>query len=819
MKIQVRMQPKIYAFILVSFFIITTHAQSVNNGRVSGKILLEVNIPAKNATISLLRGKDSVAIKLAIPDDNGYFEFEHIKAGNYLISVSHTGYKKYISTAFSIDEKNAAVDLASITLLQNSNNLSGVTVQSTKPFIERKADRLIVNVENSITSTGSTALEVLEKSPGIFVNQESGINLKGKSGVSIMIDGKLTPLSGADLITYLKSVPASNIERIEIITNPSAKYDAAGNAGIIDIRFKKDKRQGYNGSVSLSSGQGVYNRTSPNGSINYRNKKWNLFSNAAYTTARGFTNFYINRKFFNPTTKAVETIFDQTTYTKQPQQSSNIKLGADFYSDKKNVFGLLFNGTFYQGKRDGLSNSVISNSAGALQYTNQTANLLNDKRYNVFGNFNYKHTFDSTGKELSADIDFGKINAKPLQDILSRSFDVNNVQTGSNTQKSDQRSTITVKSFKMDYLNPLKRNAKLEAGIKTSFVTTDNDVKFFDVVNGSNVLDVTRSNHFIYTENVNAAYVNYYKEFKDFSWQAGLRMEHTYTKARQITTSQDTTRNYVLLFPSFSITQKLSAKHEIALSYSRRIDRPTYRQLNPFKILVDSYTYVLGDPNLDPSLSNSYEFTYTYNGKYSATLSYVQSKDVITDIFIQDDATKISSQIPANIQTYRQYDLTVNIPVTIKKWMNANSNTSLTYNDYKSPLQGANLTNRAINWSTNLTSSFIMGKKGWSAELNGFYQSKVPWGLFIIKNLAQVSAGVQKISANKKSVYKLAIADAFYTNHIAVIVQYENQDWHTDRRWDSRFVTLSYTYRFGKNTVPRARQRTSGVEDEKRRAN
>lgn len=416
-------------------------------------------------------------------------------------------------------------------------------------------------------------------------------------------------------------------------------------------------------------------------------------------------------------------------------------------------------------------------------------------------------------------MDLGTFHARPYQDIFAKTYDNNDNLTDNETQKSDQQSNISVKSFKADYTHPLPKNAKFEAGIKTSFVTTDNDVKFYNVINGNDVPDLSRTNHFIYTENVNAAYVNYSKDIKKTGLQFGLRVEHTYSKGDQATTSQNNNRNYIQLFPSFFVDRKINDNNELSFSYSRRIDRPSYRQLNPFKILVDNYTYVLGDPYLRPVLTHSLQFGYTLMAKYNATLSYIQSKDVITDVFVQDDATKISSQVPANIQSFHQYDLSFNIPVAIKKWMNSSIDLSFSYDKYNSPLQGGNLANDFLMWNANATNSFIIGKKGWSAELSGYYQSKMPWGQFIIKNLAQVSSGIQKISKNKKSVYKIAIADIFSTNHVAVIVKYQNQDWHTDRTWDSRFVTFSYTYRFGKNTVARARQRSSGVEDEKRRAN
>ncbi|MFT3681027.1 MAG: outer membrane beta-barrel family protein [Ferruginibacter sp.] len=811
-------QQRFILLIFCSLFAAALHAQQNNGTKISGKIYLTGNTAAKNATVYLLRQQDSATVKIAVPDEHGLFEFEHITPGNYILNVTHTGYTNYYSDAFSLDEKNSMVTVPDIALKTATTTMAEVTIATKKPFIERKIDRLVVNVESSIVSTGSTLLEVLERSPGVMVNQESGLNLKGKSGVTVMIDGKPSPLSGADLLIYLKTVPSSSIERIDIITNPSAKYDASGNAGIIDIRFKKDKRQGYNGTFGLSYGQGVYAKPSVNLSLNVRRKQWNYFMSGAFASPKNLTNFYINRKFFKDGNGPVESVFDQKSFTRQPQKSYNFRTGVDWYAGSKTIIGVLMSTNFYKGIRDGLSNAVITDPDGLLQFKNITSNYLKDKRSSLLGNINLKHTFDTTGKELNADIDMGRFSARPLQDININTYGNSFASPNSSMQKSDQQSVITIRSFKADYVHPLKGKAKLEAGIKTSFVTTDNDVKFYTVVDGKDELDINRSNHFIYTENVNAAYINYSGEFKHTGLQAGLRMEHTHSQGDQVTTSQNLNRNYVQLFPSFFLTQQLNDNNELSLNYSRRIDRPTYRQLNPFKLLVDNYTYVLGDPYLLPVLTHSLQFGYTYKSLYNITLGYTQSRDEITDVFVQDDSTKISSQIPANMDRSAQYSVSVNIPVTIGKWFNSNINSSIYHNTYTSRLQGGLLKNNFTSWDVNVTNSFVIGKKGWTAELSGFYQSKSAWGQFIIRNLAQVSAGIQKTSANKKSVYKVAVADIFSTNHIAVIVKYQNQDWFTDRTWDSRFVTLSYSYRFGKNSVPKIRQRTGGVEDEKKRA-
>lgn len=806
---------------LLLYFIVCSHLLPAQNGNIKGRINIDAAdsfFHAQNVTVSLHRAKDSAITASALAAQDGAYSFAAAENGTYFISASAAGHKKSCSTIFQVDSLHQQIVIAPLTLSRNVKEMQAVTVTAQKPFIERKNDRLVVNVASSIVSAGSTLLEVLEKSPGVLVNQESGINLKGKSGVNVMVDGKALPLSGMDLIAYLRSIPSANIDRIEIITNPSAKYDASGNAGIIDIRFKKDNREGYNGTATLSFAQGIYSKPMANASFNYRKKKWNLFAIGGASSYKTFSRFYINRKFFKDGNGAVESIFDQHTFTRMPQQAYNLRSGADYYASKKTVIGVLFSGSYSSSIRNGLSNADILKPDGALVYRNTTANYLTQKRRMFTGNFNIKHSFDSTGKELSADIDFGSFTSRPLQDIFINDHNPDGILISESKQKSDQQSQIMIRSVKADYTHPITKTEKLEAGIKAAIVTTDNNLQFFNLIKDVVVLNNSHSNHFIYTENVNAAYINYSRQLGKSSFQLGFRAEHTHSKGDQATTGQNINRDYIQLFPSVFFNHQLNDKNEASLSYSRRIDRPTYQQLNPFKILVDNYTYVSGDPYLFPVLTGSYQLGYTYNSKYNFTLSYLKSRNAITDVFIQDDETKVSTQIPANLQTYQQYNLTANIPVSVKKIVSSNLNAGLYYNKYDSPLQGAQLTNNFLSWDINVSNAFTIGSKGWSAELNGFYNSKVAWGQFIIKNMGQLSAGVQKISKNKRSVYKLSIADILATNHVAVAVQYQNQDWHTNRTWDSRYIAVAYSYKFGKNTIARARQRSTGVEEEKRRA-
>ncbi|RZL13428.1 MAG: hypothetical protein EOO89_17550, partial [Pedobacter sp.] len=480
--------------------------------------------------------------------------------------------------------------------------------------------------------------------------------------------------------------------------------------------------------------------------------------------------------------------------------------------------GIMGNINWANSERNGVTTSNITNAGGQLDYTTLTNINLDDSRFNGFGNFNFKHSINTTGHELTADVDFGRFSSANIQDVNNANFNSSGAPLAANSLITDQDGMINVQSFKTDYVYPFSKSAKFEAGFKTSFVQSDNDVKFFDIISQQQVLDPLRSNHFIYNENINALYTSFAKEFKKTDFQIGLRMEHTNTKGNQLATGQSFSRGYVNFFPSAVVNQKLSEAHQLSLSFTKRIDRPSYRQLNPFRIFVDPYTYVVGDPGLKPVLTYAYEFSHTLKSKYITTLGYSNSREVITDVFIQDDVTKISYQTPANLQNFDQVNFDVFVPISIKKWLNTTFTGRVFWNKYSSPFLGGNLVNDYTAFDVRLNNAITIGN-GWAAEINGFYQSKNAYGLFTIKNLAQVTAGIQKTSKDKNTTFKLAVSDLFYTNHVAVEVKYQNMDFFTDRTWDSRVATISFSQRFGKNTVTRARQRTGGAEEEKRRAN
>jgi iron complex outermembrane receptor protein len=805
--------------ILISFLLCFAISYCFAQVKYPASINLTVNDdigkPAEGVTALLFKTGKTTVYRTAVSDQTGKIHIENIEIGDYTLNLTMVGFEKYSFEKFNLSADQPVITLPTVKLHTVAKGLNEVIVEAKKPFIEKKFDKLIVNLENSIVASSGTLLEALEKAPGVVTNQESSISLNGKQGLIVMIDGKPTPLGGADLINYLKSIPATSVEQLEIMTNPSSKYDASGNAGMINIKLKKDQRFGFNGSLALNYGQGVYSKPSGSFNMNFRNKKWNFFGNYAHSEPLGFTTFDINRKFFSG--GAVQSVFDQRSFIKQPLKNDVGKIGTDFFLSKKTTIGFISTYVNSRGDRNGSTNSNITDPNGSLLSTTKNNNSLNDSRDNFFLNVNLKQDLGSKGKELTVDVDYGRFSSDNLQKSITDIFNASGTPTSADYLRTDQFGNLSVKSIKADYTNPISKTDKFEAGFKSSIVTTDNDIQFLTGAPGSEILDKSRSNHFIYEENINAAYMNYGKQFKTTDIQIGLRAEHTNTDGTQLSTGQSFSRNYVSFFPTMFLNQKLDKLNQLSLSYRKSIDRPTYRQLNPFRIFVDPYTYVVGDPQLKPMISNNFELSYTLNSKYIFTAAYSHTKDVITDIFVQDDVTRISNQIPANLQTFKQYSISANIPFQVKKGINSNLNTSLFQDTYTSPLQGGNLTNQYYSWSVNMNNSFVLGK-GWSAELNGLYNSKVAYGLFTIRNLAAVSAGIQKTTTNKMSTFRLSGSDLFSTNHIAVLVKYQNMDFYTDRRWDSRVLSFSYTQRFGKNTVAQSRRRNTGVEDEKRRA-
>jgi iron complex outermembrane recepter protein len=769
------------------------------------------------ATIALLRAKDSATVKLTYSEKSGQFQFEDIKAGNYLVMATSVGHAKTYSPAFAL-AAGAEINVGTLQLVPQEKNLKGVTVVAKKPFIEQKIDKMVVNVDAAVTNAGSTALEILEKSPGITVDKDGNISLKGKAGVRIYIDGRPSYLSGADLANLLKNMQANQLDQLEIMTNPSAKYDAAGNAGVINIKLKKSKMLGFNGSLSSSYTQGMVPRFNESANINFRKNKLNLFANASYSNNRQVQEIVIMRNFRNKDTKELLSIFDQKADLRNHRQNLDMRIGADYSLSKKTTIGALFTGFYNPEKVRNTNNTYLRDKSGTVNALTTATSDMNNKWHNFSGNLNLRHVFDSTGRELTADVDYSIYRSVSKQTLANNYFDASGIKLApSDTLVGNIPSNINIFSAKVDYTQPVLRNGKLEAGIKASFVKTDNDARYDSLINNVLVPDFGRTNYFVYEEQIQAAYLNLQKPLsKKWDMQLGLRLENTVAKGKQLTTGETFDRNYTQLFPTAYFSYKMNAANTFSINYGRRIERPDYSDLNPFFFFLDRYTYQAGNPRLSPQFSHNIELTHTFKGFLNTTLNYSKTTDMLQDIFEQNEATQETFIKKDNIASGEQFGLAVNAGLQPVKWLSVNVYANVSRNRFQGFVNNADVDLTNTMFTGNVSTQINFGK-GWKGSVDGFYRGGGLDGVLAISPLWAANAGISKMVLKNKGTVRVAMRDIFWTQRFKGTAQYAYIDtWF--RQWrDSQQVTVGFTYRFGKGKAGASRRKIGGADEEKGR--
>jgi hypothetical protein len=811
-------------FLLVPMMIISAvgFTQS-RSGTITGKITDGGDQKVIDAaTVSLYKALDSSLWKINITDKAGNFEFQNVPAGKYYLLATSIGHLSTYSSVFDLKD-GQAFNAGILNLKNEAKTLKGITVTAKKRFIERKIDRTIINVDASITNAGTTALEVLEKSPGVSVDKDGNVSLKGKAGVMIMMDGKPSYLSGQELANYLKNLPSSAIDQIEIMTNPSAKYDAAGNSGIINIKTKKNKMHGMNGSVSASILQSKYTKTNNSLNLNYRTGKVNLFGNYSYSLWQRHQNQTIIRRFKNLDTKQLETIFDQNIINHRRSEDHNIKAGIDFYANKKTTLGVVFSGYVNPGNNESKNQTNLNNANNRIDSIVIADNSNKRRSTNFATNLNLRHVFDSAGKEFTVDIDYLNYYETASQ-LLSNSYYYPDF-----TKRKDPSqlighlpSNINIYSAKTDFTFPLKKSAKIETGLKSSYVTTDNDALYQNKTSTGYVIDNGKTNHFIYKENINAAYINFSREIKKWGVQAGLRAENTNAKGHQIGNSSHPdslfTKNYVNLFPTVYVSYKANDKNTFSVNYGRRIDRPDYDDLNPFYYFLDEYTYEVGNTLLQPQFSDNIELSHTYNGFLNTTINYSKTHNAFAPVLKQITSERKTFQTKENLASKTNLGLAVSANFPIASFWSTNLYSNVNYNSYSGPLEGGNLNIDATTFMANMNNQFKL-KNGWSAELSGFYRSRGIEGQIVINSMWRLDAGVQKMALKKKGSVKLGIRDIFNSQNFSGSVKYQDIDVYIKNLRDSRTVSLTFSYRFGKPIKNQQHRRTGGASDEQNRVN
>jgi len=774
-------------------------AQTIENS-VSGSAVDTKNAPVESATISLMKSKDSSIIKIAVSNKAGKFSFTGIPYGNYFITVSSVNFNTVNSGVFPISENNTAALLDASILQPVAKNLAAVVVTSKKPLIEQKIDRMVVNVDASVTNVGSTALEVLEKSPGVSVDKDGNISLKGKSSVMVMIDGKPSYLGSAELANLLGNMNSNQLSQIEIMTNPSAKYDAAGNAGVINIKTKKSITQGFNGNVTLSYGQGVYPKTNNSIMLNYRTSKINTFLNYGYSLNKSFMDFDIQRNFFGTNGVKISEL-DQKSKRINQNQNNNLKLGLDYFINKQTTVGIVTTGFIAPQQQDGLTTSYLKDGNTKINAVEKTIRTVDNTWKNGTVNLNFHSAFDSSKKDIAANFDYLHYDFSGNQNITGLTYNPSQILQASNSLKNLLPLTIDIYSGRLDYAQPLNNGVKLETGIKSSLVKTNNVSNFYNSVNSNWVTDSTLSNAFNYSENINAAYLNLNKKFSKWMVQAGVRLENTNYTGLQSSLSQKSdssfNRNYTSLFPTAFLSYEMNEANQFALSIGRRIDRPAYQQLNPFIGFIDKYTYSTGNPFLQPQFSTNIELSHSFKNLLITTINYSVVHDMINETLIHKDSVIIRSV--GNIGTRYNYGITESATIQFSKWYSATLFANLYQNKYIGEINGYPFNAKQLTLSLNVNNQFSF-TNGWSAELSGNYTSRNRnEGQAIMLPAGQVSAGIAKQLLNNKASIKFNIRDIFYTQNPKEIQNFQDVQSTLKISRDTRVFNIAFVYRFGAN--------------------
>jgi iron complex outermembrane recepter protein len=824
---------KLITFLILLIAVFESNAQK---GAIKGSITDKQGKIVEFATVTLLKSKDSTLVKGALADANGNFEIEKINNGTYLLGITQVGYEKFQTPIFNITDETPAINFKEIKLSEATKNLNEVVVKSQKPFIEQLIDRTVVNVENSIVSAGSNALEVLEKSPGITVDQDGKISLKGKQNVLIYVDDKPTYMSQTDLANLLKNMNASQLEKIEIMTVPPAKYDAAGNAGIINIKMKKNQNMGLNGSVNGGFGYGIDTKlpkANAGLNLNYRKGKLNLFGNANTSYRKSYRTQTINRNFYNEGSKISS--FNQVAINNQENNYVGYKIGADYFVTKKTTLGVILNSNSGTWSQPGGTNTAqILSANGTLDSTSITKNAETNDWSNYSANFNVKHSFDSTGREISADIDYAHYSTNHDQRFRTNKY-LGNVTDVSKFVRNENGLSITginIWSAKVDYIKPLvKSKAKLEFGAKTSYVTSDNDMKFWflDKTENNPMLDPFRTRNFVYHENINAAYANFSKEFKPLSVQLGLRAENTIGQGT-LQGKQLLNRNYTNVFPTAYFRKTLNKKNSLGLSLARRIDRPSYEDLNPFLFFLDPYTYQIGNEKLRPEYTNSAELTHTFMDAVNTTINYSITTDKMSEIIQQNNELKTTNVTRYNIGQVTNIGLAVSAPTPINKWWRGNVYLNVYQNHYVAEIPRNTLNNygevintiyqsldvKATSFQANVQQNFTL-PKDFTVEISGWYRSPGVEGQLRMKSMGSINLGIRKKVMKGKGNLSLNINDLFWMQYFRGDFNFNDIDVQVTSKWESRVARLNFSYRFGNSKVQAARQRETGLESEKGR--
>ena len=787
----------------------TLAAQPNQSALLRGTITNQKGEPVPYANVALL-SPEGVLLEGAVTDEAGNFSIATTKTARVKLVVSSLGYTSYSSEEFEL-LAGLQKDFGALVLADELTGLDEVTVNATRPQIIIEPDKTIVNVEGTVMAEGANALDVLGRSPGVFITSDGSINLNGRTGVTVMINDRPMYMSAADLTSFLRSMPADNIKSIEVITSPSARFDAEGAAGVINIQLKKNTVDGVFGNVMLG---GRYNgKAAPNTGVtlNVKKGKWTTNGTFNYNEYVEINDLEITRNFqveggkstFLQDSRIVErshtpSFTGAANYELTPTQNLGINLQASTTSS------------------NGLNNSgtLISNPGQTNGTSFTSINDSKDQSSRLFTNLHYDAKLDTLGGKISADLDF------TVMDMGSNAL-LNNAYLNGLTQSKDRVLTLndmyyTILTSKVDWIQPLKGGKLLEAGLKGSWVESDNDLDLSRGINDGPLQPDPNSNRFIYQENVLAAYSSLKGDFsKKLSYQAGLRMEYSDVTGTSKTLNQVNRQEYVNLFPSVFLQHKISDSYQVVYNVNRRITRPNYRLLNPFVYYIDPLTTEKGNPSLRPQYSTNLEMDHVIKGTYQFTLGYSVTEDAFMQIFEQNEEARSSTTFTANFDKTKNFNFQGVVPVEFTKWWNSSNLVQANYNKFKSLLGKDVLDVSQVSYLLRTQHNFNL-PKGFKLELVGIYLSPQIWGQGEIGGFGWVDAGMTKSLMKDKLSLSINGGDLFRTQWIRAAINFADIDTQIRQYRNEQSIRFTLRYNFSKGQSFRVNSNSGSSEERKR---
>lgn len=799
---------KRYFYLLLLNFLIASFAYA--QVKVTGNVRVENNVPLASATAYLMKAKTTVILKAVVTDENGEYYFSDIQAGSYYVDVKMVGYTANKSNVFDINKSDYKIP--TILLNTDTRKLQEVAVEGKRPMVESKPGKLVLNVENSPLAAGNNALDIVQRAPGVSLDNNNNLQLMGQSGVSVTIDGRQTYMSGEQLVNFLKSTDGNQIKSVEVITTRAAKDDAEGAVGTINIVLKKNRMEGFNGTFNMTAGRGEKFRGNSSLSLNYKKNNTTVFGSYAYSNEKSHRKLLLDRVIQN---KGEKTYFKQRSILDEKEQNHSYRFGVEQRTSARNTLTVQFNGSNNIEYNDNDSKTNVGKSFTTLDSllisTSQFKELFD--RYSA--NLNNEFRIDSNGRKLTVDLDWSKFKSSKRVGYNNQYFDGQlDAITPEEIQRSRMPIGIDIYVAKLDYEQPLSKVSKLEMGAKYSNVTSDNDLTFEDFLNNSWINNEKRTNHFVYKEQIAAGYIDYNNTIGKWGLKVGARGEYTFSDGNSLTLNKQVKRNYFKLFPNANLTYTLDENHILSLGYARKITRPNYRQLNPFDYFIDKLTFERGNPYLNPQFSNEFTLNYTLMQRYNVTLGINDVRDAIVESMGQDSVLKQTWVIRENLGKNLTAYLNLNIPITVSKIWSMNNNITGIHFNFDGMVGGHPLKRKSFLLQATSMHNLKLAKS-LSANVNLRYFSPFKYNVYDMKARWDMELGATKTFKDQRSSLKLAVSDLFNTGNQNLKTNFGDFDSSIRQYQDRRVVRLTYSYKFGNLKNNYRKKDTSNEEKER----